>query len=110
MAELHGECGQNLVESQDRRINNPEYQLGHNLSDGDVYLVHALITYILTEGKGEIRLFHGLCHEVLATDKEVTDTEDVLGDVHHGAALDGQRKAIHRAGARSTKHAITLND
>jgi hypothetical protein len=32
--------------------------------------------YILAEGKGKTRLFGGLC-EVLVTDREVTDMEDV---------------------------------
>jgi hypothetical protein len=42
--------------------------------------------YILAKGKGETRLFGGLC-KVLVTDSEITDAEDVLGNVAlHGAS------------------------
>jgi len=42
--------------------------------------------YILAKGKGETRFFGGLC-KVLVTDSEITDAEDVLGNVAlHGAS------------------------
>jgi hypothetical protein len=55
---------------------------------------------ILAEGKGETRLL-GSLRKVLVTDREVTNLEDVLGNValHRAAAvLNGELRAIGLVG------------
>jgi hypothetical protein len=68
--------------------------------------------YVLAEGKCETGLFGGLC-KVLVTDREITDAEDVLGNVAlHGASaiLYGEVGAIGLVGGGSTGLMLGLNE